>query len=1220
MKFLSKAWKGLRKISNFLGLGIPNKIHDWLKPDLPPAQAVMVEKQGSDVPIPVVYGTRRIGAIKVHKYVTDASGGAQNEYLHIIAVLCEGEVDGIVDVMFSGVSETDSKWNKKGGGKWFTLERYLGTPNQPASASAVSQIPNWTIDHQLNGLAYLYIRVQMDKDQNVWRGEPEITATVRGLKIHDPRNNVTAYSANPALQLLDYLKNPIYGKGLSESRLNLQSFIDAADLCDQTLVSNVTIDEITTELSHKRFTSNIVLDTGGSVFNNVSKLLTTMRGTLPIGGGVIRLGIEDVGEPVFFFGHDRSAQPNYATITGPIKSKTSRKSDRYNRVIVRFPNINTNFENDEVFYPPSNDPLAQQWLDEDNGVRLEQSFEFDGITSKAEAYQMAEIIAKRSRNANECTFPASPLSIIVEPGDIVALTDDTRGWADKPFRVRQVKLNDDGDCEFEVVEHQNAIYPWSGVDYEDRIGGTNLGDPANIPAPTGLSIAPDPTLATAGMLTWNSVSNAFIRRFDVSVFSGTTLVYSQEVLAPVFAVPLLAAGAYSIEVYAVSTIGTRSPGAVISYNLTAPTPPQSITVIASNFELDCRPQLTGAGLGTQFEFAIGTTDVVRGRGANIVFAGLVPGTEYTVFARTVNALGVSGWANVVVSTTADGSAIANLIGEDVAATIFDDVVTAVQADLQTTVDNSLADVPNNTEVQQLIDNSIAQVNAADSEDPRVDMLVGIMAVLDEHDNRAEIKRTDFVMAQEQQIRAAAILELTAADAAILQQVQQVETDLSGNSSALNALIATVNNPANGLSASFSLAQNAKTTADGNASSISVLQNTVTSLDSGLTATTSLAQSAKTTADGNASSITQINNTVNNQTTGLSATFTLASNTASSLASLQTKVTGIDNDLAAAELTLQSTVNDLGEVSARAFLGVTTVSGGVARINGIVIDGVTNSLEFRTNTFRWTDTAGNVQAYWDASRSKAVWLGDLVAGTFQTAITGYRAEMSGAGSIPFWYGTGTKTIANAAFAVDTSGNVTLRNATVQGKIVTSEGTGIRVDVGNDGTYLIWAGTGDKTDVNGLFWIKANGQGFVKGDFFSGQIIESRLGSVSNGGSIPATATAPTHASAGKPVEVSASVSVSFRKTGNTASQLAHFTLAIKRGSTTLTTVPFIANGFYEAEDTQTLYNGERQTVVVDNSATAGDRSYSAVLTQTGGATPNSNVLVNLTVKTFENKLG
>lgn len=1149
MGFLSKIFKHVTKgLRTIVGWLIPT-------PDQPPAKAVMVEKQGSDNSIPVVYGTRRIGGIKVHKYVTDASGGAQNEYLHLIVPLCEGPIDSIAEVFFDGVSENDAKWNKSGGGKWFTVQRFLGEPDQLASASAVSQIPNWTVNHRLRGIAYLYIRIQMDAEQSIWRGEPAITATVVGRKILDPRSGLTEYSDNPPLQLLDYLTNTVYGKGLPLSRLNQASFLQAADLADEQLISDVTINEITTELYHRRFTSNAVIDTGSSVFNNVKKLLSGMRGLLPIGSGFIRLAIETSGEPVFHFSHGSSEATNHATITGPVKAKSGRKSDRYNRVIVRFPNKNTSFENDEIFYPADENPLAQQWLDEDNGIRLEQSFEFETITSKAEAYQMAEIIAKRSRNRLECSFPASPAAIQVEPGDIVSVTDDTRGWDAKPFRVEQVKLEDDGDCDIELIEHQNAIYPWSGTSYSERVGGTNLGDPANIPAPTGLSVAPDPTFATAGRLTWNSENNAFIRRFDVRILSGSTLVYSQEVLAPVFAVPLLAAGTYTIQVYAVSTIGTRSAPAAITYALTSPVAPQSITVIASNFELDCRPQLTGAGLGTQFEFAIVTTDVVRGRGANIVFAGLVPGTEYTVFARTVNALGISAWASVIATTLADGSVIADLIGEDIAATIFDDVVAEVNANLQQTVDQALGDIPTETEVQQLIDDSIALVNAADTEDPRVEVLQNILGVANEFEQRVQIRQVSFAIAQEGQLRAAAILELTAADQAIIYQIQQVTTDLQGNSDALSVVQGQVNNPANGLSATFSLAQQAKTSADG---------------------------------------------------------------TALAITGLQSQVSDIDDNVAQAELILQATVNDVGELTGRAFLGVTTVTGGRAVINGIVVDGATKALEFRADTLRLTNTAGAVQLYWDSGRGKFVFNGDLVGANFQTAISGYRAEM-GTGPYPFWYGTGTKNIANALFTVDNAGNVTLRNASVQGKIVTSEGTGIRVDVGNDGTYLMWAGSGTKNDVNGIFWIKANGQGFVKGDFFSGQIIESQLGTVSNGSSIPATATAPSHSSAGKPVEVSASVSVYFRKTGNTASQISQLTLTVKRGTATLTTVPFVATGFFEAEDGQTLYTGFMQTVVVDSSTSAGNRSYSATVAITGGVTPSSNVIVNLTVKTFENKL-
>lgn len=1209
MGFFRKAWKSLRKLSNFLGLGIPNKIHDWLKPDLPAAQAVMVEKQGSDVAIPVVYGTRRIGAIKVHKYVTDASGGADNEYLHIIAVLCEGEIDAITEVQFSGISETDEKWNKSGGGKWFTMERYLGAPDQPASANAVSQIPNWTIDHKLNGLAYLYIRVQMDKDQSIWRGEPEITAIVRGLKVMDPRSGVKSYSENPALQLLDYLTNPVYGKGLNLSRLNQQSFIDSADLADEVLVSDVTINEITTELSHKRFTSNIVLDTGSSVFNNVSKLIQSMRGSLPIGGGVIRLAVETVGSPVFHFGHEHSDQPNYAYITSSIKSKTSRKGDRYNRVIVRFPNRNTNFENDEVFYPANDNPLAQQWLDEDNGVRLEQSFEFEGITNKAEAYQMAEIIAKRSRNAMECTFSASPLSIIVEPGDIVSVTDDTRGWSQKPFRVRQMKLQDDGDCDFELVEHQNAVYPWSGTSYSERVGGTNLGDPANIPAPTGLSIAPDPTFATAGRLTWSAANNAFIRRFDVRVSSGTTLVYSQEVLAPVFALPLLAAGSYTIQVYAVSTIGTRSAPAAIGFDLTAPVPPQSITVLASNFELDCRPQLAGAGLGTQFEFAIDSQSPVRGRGISMVFAGLKHGTEYRIYARTINALGVSAWMSVLATTTSDGADLIDLLGPGIAESIFDDVVDEVTSGL----DDLL--------------------NGVDVDDPRDLIVEGINDAFEDVDLSKAVVKETIERRSAEKVLVADLVQLTATQQTETDtrtaQYQQLTTALTTETEArteqVSILSAAVESETQQRVAEVSsLNQALVNEATIRAQAVTNLSATLTQQGSSISATNQRVDQVEVNLNGTAQSLSVVQGAVNNPTTGLSASYSLAQSAktdaagnASALAGLRVAVAG-SNSQAQAELILSTTVSKAGEAHARAYFGVTTVSGGVARVNGIVVDGATNTLEFRADTMRLTNTAGVVQMYYDTGTARWVYNGDLIAANFKTANSGYRAEM-GTGTWPFWYGTGTKNLANALFAVDTSGTVTLRNASVQGKIVTSEGTGIRVDVGNDGTYLIWAGSGDKTDANGLFWIKANGQGFIKGDFFSGQIIESRLGAT-NSSSIPATATAPTHNSNGKPVELTATASVSFRTAGATPGQLGHFRLDLKRGSTVLSSASFSASGDYESEFNQTLYRVFDQMVFVDTSTAVGGRSYSAVLVQTGGVTPSANISVNLTIKSFENKIG
>lgn len=655
MGLLSKIWKAVNPFRHI------KKVLSWImpSPELPEAQALTVAKQGSDHPLPIVYGTREVGAITVHKYVTDASGGAENEYLHLICVFCEGPVDSIEEIFFDGTSENDPKWVKSAGAKWHKITRKLGDENQ--SGITDTGIPNWTSAHRLGGVAYAHIRLQMDADQTIWRGEPQIKARIRGRKIFDPRSGQYAYSENLPLQLLDYLTNARFSKGFPFERINLQSFIEAADWADETITINSIINGQSQTVQQPKITGNIALDTGVGVFANVKTMLSGMRGMMPIGSGFVSLTTEREGVPVFYFGHDHQERANYAYITGPLKSKAGRKSERFNRVGVRFSNKSLSYEKDEVFYPDASSALYLQWVNEDNGIVLEQSFEMSTITNKAEAYQMAEVIVKRSRNRTECSFTASPLAILVEPGDIVGVTDDTRGWTDKPFRVEQIKLRDDGDVDLECIEHQNAVYPWSGVSYSERTTGTNLGNPTQIPAPTGLNITPDNSMVTGGKLSWQIVQNAFIRRYKVKVLSGSTLVWSDETTVQSLDLPVFAPGTYTVSVSAVSTLGTLSPAASLSYSWSSPVTPTSLEVTAGNFEITVRPVLAGIGLGTEFEFALDDVNTIRGRGISMVFAGLSPNTEYTVFARAINALGASSWLSQIVTTTAVADAVWELI-------------------------------------------------------------------------------------------------------------------------------------------------------------------------------------------------------------------------------------------------------------------------------------------------------------------------------------------------------------------------------------------------------------------------------------------------------------------------------------------------------------------------------------------------------------------------------
>lgn len=1195
MGFLKKLLKPIVSVFKPLLKPLLKAIKKWLTPDLPEKEALKIQRMGSDHAIPIIYGTRTTGAIIVDRAVSDSAGGLLNENYHVLAVFCYGEIDQFVEFFFNGVSWNDPRWTKNGV-RYYDFQLATGTDTQtPLSSGTVFNRWNATQSHY-KGLAIAIFTFKQDPDGTIWNGEPQITATIRGKKCIDPRtpNAPAAYTENPAVHLYDYVRSSVYGLGLTDGDIDVPSFVAVANIADtnETAVVDTKVCQMVSgvyvctgspaeTVTFKRFSHNNIIDTGRDLFSNVAEIANSFRGFFPDSDGRIKIAAEIEGVSVFSFNADN--------IVSSITSTTPSIKDRSNRVVVRFPNVLNKYEMDECFYPASDDPLYAQWLTEDNGLNLEKTITAEYTVYKAEALQLAEVAAKSSRNAETVQFTATAEAIQCDVGDIVDITEENRGWVNKLFRISSVEYREDFLVNITAIQHDDAIYPWSDLDYSEIIGGTNLGDPANIPAPTDLVVQPDPTLATRGTLVWNYGANAFVRRYLVIILSGTTEIVRAEAVGQSYVIPQLDTGTYSIQVYAISTIGATSPAASISFTLSIPLPPSAINTIAKNFDITVLPVLTGIGLGTTFEFAIGDTVTIRGRGASIVFTGLSPSTTYTIYARTVNALGVSAWAFVEVTTTADSTDIVDLIGEDIAAQILPDVVSQVTTDLTVIVEDATADKLNASEVQALIDDSIALVNDGDAEDVRIELTNSVLSVLDSYKNKVSIQNVSFAVAKEGQIRAAQIISLNAADQAQVQQILSVQSDLNGTNEALSQISGQVNNPTTGLSATFDLVQIAKTTADNAASSATLVTNAVNDPVTGLSATATIANAAKSTADGN---VTAING-------------------------LTTRVTNAEGDIADANLVLESVTDELGNVSARAYLGVTTTVGGVSRINGIVIDGATNTLEFRADTLRLSDTAGVTQLYWDTGRSKWIYKGDLVAGTFQTALTGYRAEMSGVGTLPFWYGAGEKNWTNALFAVDSSGNVKLSNASVQGAFISASGTGYRVEINNDATYLIWAGNGAKTDANGIFWVKTNGTGYIKGEFIQGGIIESHLvqGTISGIGTT--TLTIPNHQSAGNDVELTANISFNLVVNGNEPSN--YVRINFFRDGVSLGNRDILYFGQYVPAQNKTYFSGSASVALIDTT-TAQATTYSYALevsnTELGVSATGTT---NIAFKSFENKL-
>lgn len=239
-------------------------------------QNILANKTSAGGKLPVIYGTRRVGAQIIYMDVSDND----SRDLYVVYALSVGELEEIMlkTVELDGVSLYDGNRFRDGGylgsdrssidnnynplntvsqnglgidagaGSFgsnpalryrYVLNAHHGAATQTADPMLVASMPNWTSAHKLNGVAYIAAHYGFDAE-GIWSGIPQLTVQVRGKKVYDPRDNTQTfgtpstykYSGNPALCFLEYITNNEYGKGLTASQINMSTFSTAATVCE----------------------------------------------------------------------------------------------------------------------------------------------------------------------------------------------------------------------------------------------------------------------------------------------------------------------------------------------------------------------------------------------------------------------------------------------------------------------------------------------------------------------------------------------------------------------------------------------------------------------------------------------------------------------------------------------------------------------------------------------------------------------------------------------------------------------------------------------------------------------------------------------------------------------------------------------------------------------------------------------------------------------------
>lgn len=419
-------------------------------------RGILVNKQSNNEPIPVVYGRRRLGGVRVFVETSDGSGGQGTNTLNMALVLSEGQTGDIHQLFFN-----DTKvWDRAEGGtasgnatNGYTLGGYVdsekytesgalkgggeivyhpGHPDQVADSNLVGSSSVWSSNHRLRGVAYLAFKLTADSE--VYQsGLPTMTAVIDGKKIrpatNPPGTAASGENANYADAILDYLTNTTYGKGIALSDIDLDSFASARSYMSS------------------RFNCNGALFTGDRIFDNIQELLYTCNGMLIFTNGKYHLDVKRTGETA-------SGKTNFnnGNIIGEVTVALPDLKTRFNGATVDFNNKldASNYNEDVVIIEDSG------YLTQDNNRKLEMSVQFPYVTDETEVTNIAQSFLDQSRNQVMIAFEAAHTVFPIAAGDIITVTLDEYNYSNKLFRVITMELTPDNTIQIAAQEYNSA--------------------------------------------------------------------------------------------------------------------------------------------------------------------------------------------------------------------------------------------------------------------------------------------------------------------------------------------------------------------------------------------------------------------------------------------------------------------------------------------------------------------------------------------------------------------------------------------------------------------------------------------------------------------------------------------------------------------------------------------------------------------------------------------
>lgn len=456
----------------------------------------------TSTPRKVVFGTTAMNLdLRYHE-----ASGTNQEYIDYVIALAAHKVKSIDQIWF----EEKLAWSASGG-VTATYAGYLTvntiTEGGASSYFTVNGGSRWGASQRLTGCAQVHIRVKRtgntkEAESPLVSGLPSrVTIIGDGALLYDPRKDSTVAGGsgshrannqatwgtytdpddtdNPALQLLWWLLGwKVNGKlsvgcGVPPSRIDLPSFITAANICDESVTLAI-------GGTQKRYRTSGTASDSDDRMGVINAFLSCMNGTLRDSNGKLSLTVikNDLADYVLSFDeNDVLDQFEW--------NQTRGLTDTYNKVRGRYVDPSQNSLYQLVDYPE-----VEIVGGSPDGIDRVMTLDLPYVEDGRRAQRIAKQVLQRNQYKGmfSATFTAKAQGCTV--GDVVRLTFPALGWSNKLFRVVSQEINFDGRVPLSLIEENAAIYAWDNDDSAPVTPGTpTVYNPLNNPIIIAISDA-----------------------------------------------------------------------------------------------------------------------------------------------------------------------------------------------------------------------------------------------------------------------------------------------------------------------------------------------------------------------------------------------------------------------------------------------------------------------------------------------------------------------------------------------------------------------------------------------------------------------------------------------------------------------------------------------------------------------------------------------------------